>query len=135
PMQTSFGFNMLAIVNGIPKTLGLKEILREYLKHQRIVIRRRTEYDKRKAEARAHILEGLRIALDHIDEIIAIIRGSQTGDAAKTALKEKFGLSVRQFQAILDMRMVRLTGLEREKIEGEFQDLLQLIKELNDILS
>lgn len=135
PMQTSFGFNMLAIVNGVPKTLGIREILREYLKHQREVIRRRTEYDKRKAEARAHILEGLRIALDHIDEIISIIRGSQTGELAKNALIERFGLSDRQSQAILDMRMVRLTGLEREKIEGEYEDLVQLIKDLNDILS
>ncbi len=135
PLQTSFGFNMLAIVNGIPKTLGLKEILVEYLKHQRIVIRRRTEYDKRKAEARAHILEGLRIALDHIDEIIALIRGSKTADIAKNALMERFGLSDRQSQAILDMRMVRLTGLEREKIEGEYQDLLQLISDLADILA
>lgn len=135
PLQTSFGFNMLAIVNGVPKTLGIKEIISEYLKHQRTVIRRRTEYDKRKAEARAHILEGLRIALDHIDEIIAIIRGSQTGDAAKQALIENFGLSDRQAQAILDMRMVRLTGLEREKIESEYQDLLQLINDLKDILA
>ncbi|EXJ24300.1 DNA gyrase subunit A [Alkalibacterium sp. AK22] len=135
PMQTSFGFNMLAIVDGIPKTLGLKDILREYLKHQRTVIRRRTEFDKRKAEARAHILEGLRIALDHIDEIIAIIRGSQTADLAKQALIEQFGLSDRQSQAILDMRMVRLTGLEREKIEGEYQDLLKTISDLKDILA
>ncbi len=135
PMQTSFGFNMLAIVNGIPKTLGLIEILTEYLKHQRIVIRRRTEYDKRKAEARAHILEGLRIALDHIDEIISIIRGSQTGQIAKETLMERFDLSERQSQAILDMRMVRLTGLEREKIEGEYQDLISTINDLVDILS
>ena len=135
PMQTSFGFNMLAIVNGVPKTLGVREILREYLKHQREVIRRRTEYDKRKAEARAHILEGLRIALDHIDEIISIIRRSQTGEIAKNALIERFGLSDRQSQAILDMRMVRLTGLEREKIEGEYEDLVQLIEDLNAILS
>ncbi|MFO8069665.1 MAG: DNA gyrase subunit A [Alkalibacterium sp.] len=135
PLETSFGFNMLAIVNGVPKTLGLKEILVEYLKHQRIVIRRRTEFDKRKAESRAHILEGLRIALDHIDEIIIIIRGSKTGDVAKNALMERFGLSDRQSQAILDMRMVRLTGLEREKIEGEYQDLLQLISDLTDILA
>lgn len=134
-MQTSFGFNMLAIVNGVPKVLGLKSILEEYLLHQKEVIRRRTEFDKRKAEARAHILEGLRIALDHIDEIIAIIRGSQTGEAAKTTLIERFGLSDRQSQAILDMRMVRLTGLEREKIEGEYQDLLTLIAELTDILT
>ncbi|GEK90838.1 DNA gyrase subunit A [Alkalibacterium kapii] len=135
PLQTSFGFNMLAIVDGVPKTLGLKEILVEYLKHQRIVIRRRTEYDKRKAEARAHILEGLRIALDHIDEIISIIRGSNTADIAKNALIERFGLSQRQSQAILDMRMVRLTGLERDKIEGEYQELLALISDLADILA
>lgn len=134
-MQTSFGFNMLAIVNGVPKTLGLREILLEYLKHQRQVIRRRTEYDKKKAEARAHILEGLRIALDHIDEIISIIRGSKTGDVAKQALIEKYGLSDRQAQAILDMRMVRLTGLEREKIEGEYQELLKTIEDLKDILA
>nr|WP_305067541.1 DNA gyrase subunit A [Marinilactibacillus sp. Marseille-P9653] len=135
PMQTSFGFNMLAIVNGIPKTLGIVEILTEYLKHQRIVIRRRTEYDKRKAEARAHILEGLRIALDHIDEIISIIRGSQTGQIAKETLMERFDLSERQSQAILDMRMVRLTGLEREKIEGEYQELISTIDDLTDILA
>lgn len=134
-MQTSFGFNMLAIVNGVPKTLGLKEILIEYLKHQRIVIRRRTEYEKKKAEARAHILEGLRIALDHIDEIISIIRGSNTGEIAKQELIERYGLSDRQAQAILDMRMVRLTGLEREKIEGEYQELLAAIENLKDVLS
>lgn len=134
-MQTSFGFNMLAIVNGVPKVLGLKSILEEYLLHQKEVIRRRTEFDKRKAEARAHILEGLRIALDHIDEIISIIRGSQTGDIAKNTLIERFGLSDRQTQAILDMRMVRLTGLEREKIEGEYQELLTMIDDLKDILA
>ncbi|MBM6615831.1 DNA gyrase subunit A [Desemzia sp. RIT804] len=134
-MQTSFGFNMLAIVNGEPKVLGLKSILEEYLKHQEIVIRRRTAFDKRKAEARAHILEGLRIALDHIDEIISIIRGSQTGDAAKQTLISRFGLSEKQSQAILDMRMVRLTGLEREKIEGEYLELSSLIADLTDILA
>lgn len=134
-LQTSFGFNMLAIVNGVPKVLSLKTILEEYLKHQEIVIRRRTEYDKQKAEARAHILEGLRIALDHIDEIIAIIRGSRTGDIAKTTLIERFGLSDKQSQAILDMRMVRLTGLEREKIEAEYNELIALINDLKDILA
>lgn len=134
-LQTSFGFNMLAIVNGVPKVLSLKTILEEYLKHQEIVIRRRTEYDKQKAEARAHILEGLRIALDHIDEIIAIIRGSRTGDIAKTTLIERFGLSDKQSQAILDMRMVRLTGLEREKIEAEYNELIVLINDLKDILA
>lgn len=135
PMQTSFGFNMLAIVNGVPKTLGLKEILVEYLKHQEIVIRRRTAFDKRKAEARAHILEGLRIALDHIDAVINVIRSSQTADIAKTTLIERFELSERQAQAILDMRMVRLTGLERGKIEEEYQGLMELIADLADILA
>jgi DNA gyrase subunit A len=133
-LQTSFGFNMLAIVNGVPKVLSLKEILEEYLKHQENIIRRRTAYDKRKAEARAHILEGLRIALDHIDEIIRIIRGSKTGEMAKNALIETYGLSDKQTQAILDMRMVRLTGLEREKIESEYNDLIALIADLKDIL-
>ncbi|MGB3160052.1 MAG: DNA gyrase subunit A [Carnobacterium sp.] len=134
-LQTSFGFNMLAIVNGIPKVLSLKEILEEYLKHQENIIRRRTAYDKKKAEARAHILEGLRIALDHIDEIIRIIRGSKTGEIAKNTLIETYGLSEKQSQAILDMRMVRLTGLEREKIESEYNDLIELIADLTDILS
>ncbi|MEG0381237.1 MAG: DNA gyrase subunit A, partial [Kurthia sp.] len=134
-LQTSFGFNMLAIVNGVPKVLSLKSILEEYLKHQEIVIRRRTAYDKRKAEARAHILEGLRIALDHIDEIIRIIRGSKTGDIAKTTLIETYGLSEKQAQAILDMRMVRLTGLERDKIEAEYTELMALIADMADILA
>lgn len=134
-LQTSFGFNMLAIVNGVPKTLSLKEIIGHYLDHQRIVIRRRTEFDKDKAEARAHILEGLRIALDHIDAIISIIRGSETGAIAKEALINQYELSDRQAQAILDMRMVRLTGLERDKIEGEYQELVSLISDLEDILS
>lgn len=135
PLQTSFGFNMLAIVNGVPKVLSLKSILEEYLKHQEVVIRRRTAYDKRKAEARAHILEGLRIALDHIDEIIRLIRGSKTGDIAKTSLIETYGLSDKQAQAILDMRMVRLTGLERDKIESEYTELMALIADMADILA
>jgi len=134
-LQTSFGFNMLAIVNGVPKVLSLKSILEEYLKHQEVVIRRRTAYDKRKAEARAHILEGLRIALDHIDEIIRLIRGSKTGDIAKTSLIETYGLSDKQAQAILDMRMVRLTGLERDKIESEYTELMSLIADMADILA
>ena len=133
-LQTSFGFNMLAIVNGVPRTLSLKEILVYYLDHQREVIRRRTQFDKEKAEARAHILEGLRIALDHIDAIISIIRSSETGAIAKEALMTQYELSDRQAQAILDMRMVRLTGLEREKIEEEYQDLIALIADLKDIL-
>ena len=134
-LQTSFGFNMLAIVNGVPKTLSLKEILLNYIDHQRDVIRRRTEFDKNKAEARAHILEGLRIALDDIDKIISIIRGSNTSDVAKTELIEKFSLSDRQAQAILDMRLVRLTGLERDKIEKEYGELKELIADLKDILA
>lgn len=135
PLQTSFGFNMLAIVDGVPRTLGLKEIIEHYLEHQRVVIRRRTIFDKEKAEARAHILEGLRIALDHIDAIISIIRGSETGAIAKEALMTQYKLTDRQAQAILDMRMVRLTGLEREKIEGEYQELVELIADLTDILN
>ena len=135
PLQSSFGFNMLAIVNGIPETLSLKSILSHYLEHQKVVIRRRTEYDKRKAEARAHILEGLRIALDHIDEIVNILRSSPSGDVAKQKFIEDYGLSDRQAQAILDMRMVRLTGLERDKIEGEYNDLMTLIRDLADILA
>lgn len=134
-LQTSFGFNMLAIVKGVPKVLGLKSILEYYLEHQEEVIRRRTEFDKQKAEARAHILEGLRIALDHIDEIIAIIRGSESDDVAKVALIERFTFSDRQAQAILDMRLRRLTGLERDKIEKEYQELMKLIADLTDILA
>ncbi|MGY3766779.1 DNA gyrase subunit A [Vagococcus vulneris] len=134
-LQSSFGFNMLAIVDGIPRVLSLKSILEHYLTHQEEVIVRRTEFDKNKAEARAHILEGLRIALDHIDEIIHIIRSSSSDDIAKQALIEKFDLSDRQSQAILDMRLRRLTGLEREKIENEYQDLLTFIEDMKDILA
>lgn len=115
-MQSSFGVNMLALVDGQPKILSLKEALHHYLEHQKVVITRRTQFELRKAEERAHILEGLRIALDHIDEIIAIIRGSRSGDEAKPVLMERFSLSERQAQAILDMRLVRLSGLEREKL-------------------
>ena len=134
-MQSSFGINMLSLVNGQPKVLGLKEMLYHYLEHQKVIIRRRTEFDLRKAEDRAHILEGLRIALDHIDEIIAIIRGSRSGEEAKPQLMERFNLSERQAQAILDMRLVRLSGLEREKIEAEYQELQILIAELKAILA
>ena len=135
PMQTSFSFNMVAIVNGEPRTLSLKEILQYYLQHQEEVITRRTRFDLRKAEARAHILEGLRIALDHIDEIINIIRSSDTGDHAKAVLMQRYGLSDKQSQAILDMRLVRLTGLERDKVEGEYQNLLKDIADYRDILA
>ena len=134
-LQTSFGFNMLAIIDGIPKVLSLKGILEHYLRHQEEVIRRRTEFDKKKAEARAHILEGLRIALDHIDAIINIIRSSKSDDQAKQTLIAEYALSDRQAQAILDMRLRRLTGLEREKIEREYQELIKLIADLADILA
>ncbi|SDZ65016.1 DNA gyrase subunit A [Evansella caseinilytica] len=134
-LQTSFGINMLALVNGQPKVLALKEVLYHYLEHQRDVIRRRTIFELKKAEARAHILEGLRIALDHIDEIIALIRGSQTTDIAREGLMEKFELSRDQAQAILDMRLQRLTGLERDKIESEYAELIAKIKELKEILA
>ena len=134
-MQSSFGINMLSLVNGQPKVLGLKEMLYHYLEHQKVIIRRRTEFELRKAEDRAHILEGLRIALDHIDEIIAIIRGSRSGEEAKPQLMERFSLSERQAQAILDMRLVRLSGLEREKIEAEYQELQILIADLQAILA
>lgn len=134
-MQTSFGFNMLAIVDGVPRTLSLKEILVEYLKHQQEVIRRRTQFDLDKAEARTHILEGLRIAIDNIDEIIKIIRGSQQTDQAKQELITRFELSSIQAQAILDMRLSRLTGLERDKIEAEYKELLVKITDLRDILA
>ncbi|WP_338486834.1 DNA gyrase subunit A [Ruoffia tabacinasalis] len=135
PMQVSFGFNMLAIDGGVPKVLGIKDILDKYLDHQIEVIRRRTEFEKRKAENRDHILQGLLIALDHIDEIITIIRSSRDGETAKTQLIENYGLTDVQAQAILDMRLVRLTGLEREKIEKEHNDLLALIERLTEILS
>ena len=134
-LQPSFGFNMLAIEKGVPKILSLKRILENYVEHQKEVITRRTIFDKNKAEARAHILEGLRIALDHIDEIIAIIRGSQSDDEAKATLIERFEFSDRQAQAILDMRLRRLTGLERDKIENEYQELLKFIADLEDILA
>ncbi|MCD5325606.1 MULTISPECIES: DNA gyrase subunit A [Pontibacillus] len=134
-LQTSFGINMLALVDGQPKVLNLKQCLEHYLEHQKVVIRRRTEYELRKAEARAHILEGLRIALDHIDEIIALIRESETTDIARENLMTNFELSEKQAQAILDMRLQRLTGLERDKIEKEYEELVQLIAELKAILA
>lgn len=134
-MQTTFNFNMLAIVNGTPKILNLKQILQYYLKHQEEVIRRRTAFELKKAQTRAHILEGLRIALDHIDEIISIIRNSHSGEIAKEKLINNYALSDKQAQAILDMRLVRLTGLEREKIEDEYQHLLVQIADYQDILA
>ena len=134
-LQTTFGINLLALVKGQPKVLNLKECLYHYLEHQKVIIRRRTEFELKKAEARAHILEGLRIALDHIDEIISLIRSSQTTEIARNGLMEQFSLSEKQAQAILDMRLQRLTGLEREKIEEEYQELIKLIAELKAILA
>ena len=134
-LQTNFSFNMLAINGGKPQTMSLKDILVAYLTHQREVIRRRTAFDLQKAQARAHILEGLRIALDHIDAIINIIRSSATSEEAKTRLIDGYALSDKQAQAILDMRLVRLTGLERDKIEDEYQKLVALIADLKDILA
>ena len=134
-MQTSFGFNMLAIQNGVPKILSLRQILDAYIEHQKEVVTRRTQFDKEKAEARAHILEGLLIALDHIDEVIRIIRASETDQEAQSELMSKFKLSERQSQAILDMRLRRLTGLERDKIQSEYDELIALIADLADILA
>lgn len=134
-MRTTFGFNMLAIVNGTPKILSLKQILQYYLKHQEEVIRRRTEFELKKAKVRAHILEGLRIALDHIDAIINIIRGSQSPDVAKDRLMNEYQLSDKQAQAILDMRLVRLTGLERDKVENEYSKTMAAIADYEDILA
>ncbi|WP_302045849.1 DNA gyrase subunit A [Leuconostoc lactis] len=134
-LQTNFSFNMLAINGGKPQTMSLKAILEAYLTHQREVIRRRTAFDLQKAQARAHILEGLRIALDHIDAIITIIRSSAASEEAKTRLIDGYALTDKQAQAILDMRLVRLTGLERDKIEDEYQKLVELITDLKDILA
>ena len=134
-MQTSFGFNMLAIQNGVPKILSLRQILDAYIEHQKEVVTRRTQFDKEKAEVRAHILEGLLIALDHIDEVIRIIRASETDAEAQAELMSKFKLSERQSQAILDMRLRRLTGLERDKIQSEYDELIALIADLADILA
>lgn len=134
-LQTTFGINMLALVDGQPKVLNLKQALQHYLDHQKVVIRRRTQFELRKAEARAHILEGLRIALDHLDEVISLIRNSETTDIAREGLMTKFNLSEKQAQAILDMRLQRLTGLERSKIEEEYQELVKLIAELKAILA
>lgn len=134
-LQTTFGVNMLALVDGTPKVLTLKQCLEHYLEHQKVVIKRRTAFELRRAEARAHILEGLRVALDHLDEVISLIRSSATAEIARTGLMERFQLTEKQAQAILDMRLQRLTGLEREKIEEEYNELIQLIAELKAILA
>jgi DNA gyrase subunit A len=135
-LQTSFHYNMLALIDGIqPRILGLEDILKEYLKHRQVVVRRRTEFELQKAKDRAHILEGLSIALDHIDEVIAVIRGSQSTEEAQINLMNKFGLSEIQARAILAMQLRALTGLERKKIEDELAELRKLITELEAILA
>jgi DNA gyrase, A subunit len=134
-LQETFGVIMLALVNGEPKVLNLYEMLHHYLEYQREVITRRTKFELRKAEERAHILEGYRIALDHIDEIIQLIRNAESDQVAKVQLMERFGLSERQAVAILDMQLRRLTGLEREKIENEYQELQKTIARLREILA
>jgi len=134
-LQDTFGVIMLALVDGEPKVLSLPEALNVYLKHQEEVVTRRTRYDLNKAEERAHILKGLLIALDHIDEVIKIIRGSKNGQEAKEKLIERFGLSDAQAQAIIDMRLRALTGLEREKIEQEYAELMEKIAEFKAILA
>ena len=130
-LQTSFPVNNIALVNGRPVLLNLKDLIRHFVDHRHDVVERRTRYDLDQAEKRAHILRGLLIALDHIDEIISIIRGSQTPDIAKAALMERFGLSEVQAQAIIDMRLRALTGLERSKIEEEYAQLLERIEYYN----
>lgn len=135
-LQTSFSFNMLALVDGLqPRILGLQEMLQEFIKHRQQVVRRRTEYELRKAKERAHILEGYKIALDHIDEVIKTIRASKTQDEAEKSLIAKFKLSEIQAKAILAMQLRRLTGLERESIENELNELIKLIAKLEGILA
>jgi len=134
PMQTTFGVNMVALVDGVPRTLGLRQLIHNYVDHQREVVVRRTKFELRRAEARAHILEGLLIALRNIDAVIELIRGSQDPDAARDGLMEKFELSREQSQAILDLRLQRLTALEAGKIEQEHADLVERIRELREIL-
>src|SRR5262249_24092044 len=134
PLQSSYGIIMLAIVGGRPKVLNLLELVESFVEFRREVVRRRTEYELRKAEARHHILEGLRIALDHLDPVIALIRGSKPVPEAREGLMTQFGLSQIQAQAILDMQLQRLTGLERQKILDELAELLKTIERLRAIL-
>ncbi|MEO8290327.1 MAG: DNA gyrase C-terminal beta-propeller domain-containing protein, partial [Gaiellaceae bacterium] len=135
PLQSTFGYNAVALVDGVPRTLSLLELLRHYLDFQKEVVTRRTKYELRRAEERAHILEGYIIALDNLDAVIKLIRGSEDGDEARTGLQEQFALSEIQAQAILDLRLQRLTGLERKKIKDEHADLQERIAELRAILS
>lgn len=134
-LQDTFSIIMLALVDDQPKVLNLREVIRHYLNHQKEVITRRTQYDLNKAEDRAHILEGLKIALDHIDEVISLIRNSKTVNEARNGLMNKFGLTEKQAQAILDMRLQKLTGLERNKIEEEYEELIKLINKYREILA
>jgi DNA gyrase subunit A len=133
-LQTTFGYNAVALVDGVPRTLSLLELVHEYLRYQRDVVTRRSKHELRKAEERAHVLQGYLIALDNLDEVIALIRGSDDTDSARTGLQERFGLSEIQAQAILDLRLARLTGLARKEIEDEFADLQERIAELRAIL-
>jgi DNA gyrase subunit A len=134
PLQTTFGYNAVALVDGVPKTLGLRDLIYHYLEHQRVVLTRRLKYELRQAEKRAHVLEGYLIALDNLDEVIALIRGAADTDTAREALMERFELSEIQAQAILDLRLRALTGLERKRVEQEFRDLRERIAELRTIL-
>src|ERR671933_1246054 len=134
PMQTTFGANMVALVDGVPRTLGLLPMVKNYVDHQREVVVRRTKYELRRAEARAHILEGLLIALDNLDAVIELIRGSRDPDTAREGLISQFELSREQAQAILDLRLQRLTALESDKIKKEHADLIERIGELREIL-
>src|SRR5207342_157576 len=134
PMQTTFGVNMVALVDGVPRTLSLREAIEAYVRHQREVIVRRTKYELRRAEERAHVLEGLLIALDNLDEVIALIRGSRDPEAARHGLVDRFELTVIQAQAILQLTLSRLTALEADKIKQEHADLIERIKELREIL-
>ena len=134
-LQTTFGVNNIALVNNEPKTLTLKELIQYYLQHQEEVIRRRTQFELNKAEARAHILEGLKKALDHIDEIIQLIRTSRTTEIIQQRLMDEFGMSDKQAKAVREMQLQRLAGLEREKIEEELNNLLITIADLKDILA
>lgn len=134
-LQTSFSVNNVALVNGRPKTLNLKELLQAFVDHRHEVVIRRTRYELRKAEERAHILKGLMIACDNIDDVIAIIRSSRTTDEARVRLSERFGIDDIQTRAIVEMRLRQLTGLEMDKLRGEYDDLMKLIAHLNDILN
>src|SRR5207342_1137423 len=133
-MQSTFGANMVALVDGVPRTLSLLELIQYYVEHQREVVTRRTQYELRRAEARAHILEGLLVALDNLDAVIKLIRASNDPDAARDGLISEFELSREQAQAILDMRLQRLTALESDKVRAEHADLIERIGELRAIL-